>query len=189
MATAKAIIALVVLLFFTGAAADDDVQFIRSSCSSTAYPDLCFDTLSAHASVIKRSPMMLATTALSVSLDAVRGASAAMSTMLTREKLKPREAAAVKDCVDTLTDSGEQIRKAIGEMGYLRKRDGNLNFHISNIQTWVSAALTDETTCTDGFSEAAMNSRAMVVMRNRVVSVAHHSSNALALINALASFP
>ena len=188
MGAAKAITALVVLLLFTtAAAANDDVEFIRSSCSSTTYPDLCFDTLSTHASLIKRNPVMLATTALSVSLDAARRASANMDTMMTREKLKAREAAAVKDCIDTLTDSAEQIRRAIGEMGYLRKRDRNLGFHISNVQTWVSAALTDDRTCIEGFSEAAMNSPVKVVVRNRVVSVAHRTSNALALISALVS--
>ncbi len=59
---------------------------------------------------------------------------------------------------------------------------------MNDIQTWVSAALTDEDTCTDGFAENAMNGNVKTTVRARVVNMAHMTSNALALINSYASF-
>jgi len=61
---------------------------------------------------------------------------------------------------------------------------------MSDVQTWVSAALTDESTCMDGFEESEMsidgtNTKSRV--RGLVVQVAQLTSNALALINQLAN--
>jgi pectinesterase inhibitor-like protein len=56
---------------------------------------------------------------------------------------------------------------------------------LSNVQTWVSAALTDANTCLDSIShDAGPTVRAAV--RKRVVYVAQVTSNALALVNRLA---
>ncbi|CAI0547280.1 unnamed protein product [Linum tenue] len=59
---------------------------------------------------------------------------------------------------------------------------------ISDVQTWVSAALTDESTCTDGFAGKAMAAGEMrTVVGGKIETIAHLTSNALALINAYAT--
>jgi pectinesterase inhibitor-like protein len=58
---------------------------------------------------------------------------------------------------------------------------------MSDVQTWVSAALTDQSTCTDGFQEANANGEIKTVVRGRIVQVAQLTSNALALLNKLAT--
>lgn len=100
--------------------------------------------------------------------------------------MKPREAAAMRDCVEELSDSVDELRRSIDEMGRLR----TLNFELtmSDVQTWVSAALTDESTCTDGFQEnSATDGDVKAIVRGRIVQVAQLTSNALALINQLAT--
>uniref|UniRef100_A0A7N2MIQ0 Pectinesterase inhibitor domain-containing protein n=1 Tax=Quercus lobata TaxID=97700 RepID=A0A7N2MIQ0_QUELO len=96
--------------------------------------------------------------------------------------MSPKVVAAMKDCVEELSDS---VYEPIREM----KNVKGSNFHlmISDIQTWVSAALTDETTCTDGFQGKAMNGNVKTLVRGRIVNVAQLTSNALALINRYAS--
>ncbi|CAI0404422.1 unnamed protein product [Linum tenue] len=64
---------------------------------------------------------------------------------------------------------------------------GDFVMMISNVQTWVSAALTDESTCDDGFDGKEMAGVMKAVVRGKVETVAHLTSNALALINAYAA--
>ncbi|CAN1267180.1 21 kDa protein [Linum perenne] len=144
-------------------------NFIRTSCTATTYPDLCFTSLSTHAAKIQSSPKLLAATSLHVTLTAAKSTSATISTLSRAHVgLTPREAAAMKDCV-------EELRRSIDEM-----EDSKMAFEmmISDVQTWVSAALTDESTCVDGFSGEVRE-----VVRGKVERVVHLTSNGLALVN------
>lgn len=92
----------------------------------------------------------------------------------------------MKDCVEELGDSVDELRRSIDEMSHLR--ESNFEMTMSDVQTWVSAALTDESTCTDGFQEtAAAATNIKNTVRGQVVQVAQLTSNALALINQLAN--
>ncbi|CAL9102848.1 pectinesterase inhibitor 7-like [Musa acuminata AAA Group] len=160
-------------------------EFIRASCAATMYPDLCFSSLSSYASTIRTSPVQLADVALSVSLAGARSASAAMSRSIAGRGMAPRVAAAVKDCLETMGDSVDELRESLAAMGHVAGR--NAAYQINSIQTWVSAALTDEDTCVDGFAGGAMDGEVKNMVRSHVVYVAQLSSNALALVNGLAT--
>ncbi|XP_024018062.1 pectinesterase inhibitor 11-like [Morus notabilis] len=157
-------------------------DFIRRSCRETTYPRLCFSSLSIHASKIQTSPQLLAATALNVTLSSAKTTSNVMLKLSLSHGLKPKEAAAMKDCVEELSESVDELRKSIGEMSRLKSRSSS-KLMINDIQTWVSAALTDENTCSDGFGGKAMNGKVKSVVRVRIVNVAQLTSNALALIN------
>lgn len=160
-------------------------EFIRTACGTTTYPQLCFTSLAAHASVIQTNPKLLASTALSVTLATARSTSSDMSTLLKRHGLTPREVSAMRDCVEELGDSVDQLKKSMGEMSQIKS--SNFGLMINDIQTWVSAALTDEDTCANGFTENAMTENVRTVVNARIVNIAHMTSNALALINSYAS--
>ncbi|XP_010919458.1 21 kDa protein [Elaeis guineensis] len=162
-----------------------NTRFIRTSCSATKYPILCFNSLSSYASTIQNSPMKLAHAALSVSLSTARSTSTMMSRMCTAGRMKPREVAAVSDCMENLGDSVDELQESLAEMAHMRGK--NMGLTINDIQTWVSAALTDDDTCMDGFAGNAMNGEVKNAVRGHVVKVARLTSNALALINALSS--
>ncbi|QCD89016.1 21 kDa protein-like [Vigna unguiculata] len=162
--------------------------FIRTSCSSTTYPRLCYSSLVKHADLIQTNRVVLAGTALNVTLASAKSTSAMMTALGKRQGLKPREVAAMKDCVEELGDSVDELRRSIDEMSHLRA--SNFEMTMSDVQTWVSAALTDESTCTDGFQETATTAGGTNIkstVRGQVVQVAQLTSNALALINQLAN--
>ncbi|KAI9101487.1 hypothetical protein K1719_023969 [Acacia pycnantha] len=167
---------------------DANTQFIRTSCNSTTYPRLCFASLSKHAAFIQTDRVLLTGTALNVTLKAAKATSAIMSALSKSYGggMKPREAAAMSDCLEELSDSMDELRKSIGEMSQL---GGSSNFELTknDVQTWVSAALTDESTCTDGFEGVHNNGTLKNTVRSRIVQVAHLTSNALAFINQLAA--
>lgn len=161
------------------------MQFIRTSCRTTTYPALCFNSLSSYASTIQTSPMQLTQTALNITMDGARSASTAMKAMSARGGMSPRVAEAMSDCMNTMRDSVDELKQSVEAMGHLKGKD--LGFQLNSIQTWVSSALTDDGTCMDGFAGSAMNGEVKTAVRSHVVNVAQLTSNALALINALAT--
>lgn len=161
-------------------------EFIRTSCRMTTYPRLCFNSLSRHANLIQTSPKLLAGAALNVTLGAALSTSAMMLRLSQTHGMTPREVGAMKDCMEELADSIDELRRSTEEMGQLR-RTANFGLLMNDIQTWVSAALTDETTCSDGFAGKAMNGNVKSAVRGQILTIAHLTSNALALVNKLAS--
>ncbi|CAN4127559.1 unnamed protein product [Withania somnifera] len=164
------------------------IKFIKTSCRATLYPVLCVQCLSAFANTVKQSEKQLAHAALSVSLSRARSTTLFVSKLTRVRGLKPREKQAVKDCLDNMSDSVDQINKSIPELGHTGQFSAGQEFmwHVSNVQTWVSAALTDENTCLDGFSGPGMNGNVKAALRVRILHVAQVTSNALALVNRFA---
>ncbi|XAR70421.1 Pectinesterase [Bertholletia excelsa] len=160
-------------------------DFIRKSCANSLYPQLCYTTLVKYTDYIQTSPERLATTALSLALSATESSYGEIKTLIKTQKLKPREAAAMADCVDQISDSVDRLRQSAAEMAQIG--GSSFEFHVSNVQTWVSAALTDDDTCMDGFGGKAMDGEVKAKVRKLVLGVAHLCSNALALINEYAA--
>ncbi|PHT87063.1 hypothetical protein T459_09169 [Capsicum annuum] len=167
------------------AVGETNTEFIRTSCKSTTYPNLCFSSLSSRASAIGASPQLLAHESLTVSLETAQSTSSMMLKLAHGQGMTPREIGAMHDCAEELSDTVVGLRKSLGEMKQLRGKDFDLK--MNDIQTWVSAALTDEDTCTEGFDGKVMNGKVKTFVRGKILEVAHLTSNALALINRLAA--
>lgn len=161
-------------------------EFIKTSCKATVYPDLCFNSLYTQANAIQTSPMLLANAALSVTLATARTTSAMVFQMSKDAGMRPRETGAMRDCLEVLRDSVEELQQSITEMGDI-KNSKNFGLQMNDIQTWVSAALTNEDTCTEGFGGKIMDGKLKTVMRGKIINICHLTSNALALINSFAS--
>ncbi|RLN11945.1 hypothetical protein C2845_PM09G23680 [Panicum miliaceum] len=176
-----------------GEAAASD--FIRKSCRDTQYPSVCVQSLASYGgSPPPRSPRELARAALSVSADRARAASAYVGRLCggsgasgAKGKGGARAKGAVRDCLENLADSVGHLRDAALELGGagMGGRAGSAAFkwHLSNVQTWCSAALTDENTCLDGLAARGVDPGTRAAIRGRVVEVAQVTSNALALVN------
>lgn len=163
-------------------------NFIKASCRATQYPALCVQCLAGYAHSIRRSQRQLAQTALIVSLARVRKAEAFVAKLTKVRGIKPREYGAVKDCIENMGDSVDRLGQSVRELGHTGRAFGQeFTWHMSNVQTWVSAALTDETTCLDGFSGRFMDGNIKNAIRRRVNNVAQVTSNALALVNSFAA--
>jgi len=94
----------------------------------------------------------------------------------------------VKDCIENMGDSADRLSQSVREIGHMGRAVGqDFVWHMSNVQTWVSAALTDENTCLDGFSSHLMDGNVKAAMKLRITNVAQVTSNALALVNHFAS--
>ena len=87
----------------------------------------------------------------------------------------------MRDRIEELNKSVNEIQRSIGEMRKLKERD--FKAMMRDVQTWINAALTDENTCSDGFQGSNMNGDLKTLVRSQIVNVAQLTSNALALIN------
>ncbi|GMJ00382.1 hypothetical protein like AT1G62770 [Hibiscus trionum] len=163
-------------------------DYIVASCKATRYPALCVQCLSGYAKAIRKNDQHLAQTALSVSLSRAKSAAAYVAKMTQVRGIKTRERQAVKDCIENMGDSVDRLSQSVKELGHMGRAVGqDFMFHMSNVQTWVSAALTDENSCLDGFAGRVMDGSIKVAVRRRVVHVAQVTSNALALVNRFAA--
>lgn len=67
------------------------------------------------------------------------------------------------------------------------KGNKKLKLKINDVQTWVSASMTDENTCMDGFRGKVTDGKLKDIVRGKIVSIVHLTSNPLALIHSFAS--
>ncbi|GER31069.1 plant invertase/pectin methylesterase inhibitor [Striga asiatica] len=159
-------------------------EFIHTSCNNTLYPDVCYNSLSRYAAAVRRDPARLAAVAVRVSLSRASRTSAYLRNLTGRADYgpNPRAAAALRDCLSVFEDAVDQIRGSFRQMRSLTGTGERLRFQVSNVQTWMSAALTNEDTCADGFDDVD-NCPVKADVCDRALWVRKTTSNALALVN------
>ncbi|KAF8027097.1 hypothetical protein BT93_E0117 [Corymbia citriodora subsp. variegata] len=163
-------------------------DFIKSSCRSTRYPALCVQCLSGYAASVQQDPRQLARAALQVSLARAHAANSYVARLSRLQSITPRESQAVRDCVQNVGHSVSRLSQSVDELGQMGGQGAAavgeaFDWHMSNVQTWVSGALTDENTCLDGFARPGLEGGVKKAVRGRVVELAQVVSNALALVD------
>ncbi|KNA10723.1 hypothetical protein SOVF_141570 [Spinacia oleracea] len=129
---------------------------------------------------------MLANASLSVTLATTKTTAAFISKMSKGPAIRPREAGALKDCLEELRDAVRELQGSIKEMSHI-KGSNKVGIMMNDIETWVSAALTDSDTCMTGFDGKIMDGKLKKVVRGKIMNICHLTSNSLALINCYAS--
>ncbi|CAN6282526.1 unnamed protein product [Urochloa humidicola] len=170
--------------------------FVRTWCAGTEYPALCDATLAPYAAAIGASPARLSWTALNMTLGGARAATRAMKAMAGH--LEPAGAEAARDCVSMLGDAEDLLDQAAEAMARIGKEEPSggggqassgrdVRFEVDSVQTWASAALTNDDMCLEGFKgEAAGGGGVREAVRGHVVGVAHLTANALGIVSATA---
>ncbi|KAI7739245.1 hypothetical protein M8C21_004442 [Ambrosia artemisiifolia] len=159
-------------------------NFIRTSCKTTLYPKTCIKSLSGYSSAVQQDPGRLARVAIGVTLFKANKMAQYVSNISGQADYggSPRMAAAVHDCREVFGDALDNIRDSLRQMRRLSGSGEDLRFQLSNVQTWMSSALTNEETCTDGFEDTP-DSGVKDDVCGRAVKVKEVTSNALALVN------
>ncbi|KAK4263993.1 hypothetical protein QN277_029336 [Acacia crassicarpa] len=161
--------------------------FIRTSCNVTLYPGLCYSSLSPYHSAIQQNSAKLARVAIALTLTKAHRMASYLSG-LSRDadySTNSRAASALRDCFTNLGDAVDEIRGSLKQMRQLAITGAGseqFRFQMSNVQTWMSAALTDEDTCTDGFDDLPERGVKTEVC-DRMTYLKELTSNALALVN------
>ncbi|KAI8030580.1 Pectinesterase inhibitor 11 [Camellia lanceoleosa] len=159
-------------------------NFISAACNTTTYPPLCFKTLSRYAVVVQTNPWKLSNAALNVTLKAAKSTSKLVSKLAQHNGLTPRDVAAIKTCVENIKSSIDELKQSIQAMGTVGSSSDKL-FQMDSVKTWMSAAITDETTCTDGFYGSIVSPSVKNMINKSISKFTRLTSIALALINNL----
>lgn len=183
---------LVVCLHAGGVSARPQRQpdFITAACSNTLYPDVCVSGLSRYAAAIPHNSVRrLARAALRETLTRARSASASVNRLSSGGSARPagsREAAgAFSDCVQSLANSVQLLWRSLWQLEHLgRARAARYRYHVSNVQAWLSAALTYQTTCLDAFPGSGVRTTAYGdAVKRQLDYVSRMNSVALALVS------
>ncbi|KAJ9139995.1 hypothetical protein P3X46_030683 [Hevea brasiliensis] len=160
-------------------------NYLKTACNSTTYPKLCYSSLYPYTSTIKTNDLKLCNTALTITLKVARNTSALLKTLSWQKVFSKTEVGVIKDCQSEIRDSIDELKQALRALGSLSGTNNNVEFQIANVKTWVSAAITDVSTCTDGFDGLKVSTALKVKIRRIISNFASLTSNALALINKL----
>ncbi|KAK4727725.1 hypothetical protein R3W88_032642 [Solanum pinnatisectum] len=152
-------------------------HLVYTSCTKASYPKICIRTLSSYSTI--KTPKDLAKASLNVSISSANKASKFLKNLKVKSK---REKGALVDCIEQIGDSTHELRKALFELKHLHKGIG-FKFQMSNLETWISASLTNDDTCLDGFKE--IDGKVRYDVKRKISNVAKVTSNALYLINLL----
>lgn len=163
--------------------------YVKTACNSTTYPTMCYNSLSSYSSTIKSDPLKLCTTSLNLNVKFAKNATSVVSSLLQKAKAaKSHEVSILKDCVDEMKDTVDELKQAMAEMKYVRGGGKTTEEHLKNVRTWVSSALTDESTCTDGFEEGKVNVETKKKVKKAISELSKTTSNTLALLTHYLSY-
>lgn len=164
-------------------ASENGNNYLREACSVTRYRDLCIHSLASFSHTAKRSPSRWARAGVSVTIGEAKHVAQYLVKLRKQGRMRGRNGAALSDCIECFQDA---IDNLLNSLGMLRKLSSKaFDRQMSDVSTWMSAVLTDEDTCLDGF-DGSKGKRAKLI-RNRVQNVTYITSNALALVNKLAT--
>ncbi|PAN48942.1 hypothetical protein PAHAL_9G414000 [Panicum hallii] len=157
-----------------------DVEFVRGCCARTLYPRLCRAGLTPHAASVHSSHARLALASANLTLAAL-GALAA--------RIPPPSSGALSDCAEAVASAADQAARAAERLRGVEHAVGlEVVWRVDDALTWLSAAMTDEDTCTDGlWPRKSAPAPVRAELRARVRRAKQYTSIALALVNMLAS--
>ncbi|XP_010259553.1 PREDICTED: 21 kDa protein-like [Nelumbo nucifera] len=163
---------------------DDGNNYVREACSVTRYPDVCIHSLASFSNAAKRNPRWWARAAVSVTLREAKCVAQYLAKLKKRGHLRGRSRVALADCIECFQDTIYNLHKSLGELRTLQSR--TFERQMGDVETWMSATLTDEDTCLEGFGDQE-GRQIRSSLSNRVLNVTYMTSNALALVTKLAS--
>eukprot|EP01018_Ginkgo_biloba_P027993 Gb_06354 [translate_table: standard] len=151
---------------------------VHHACSSTLYPELCVSTVSSHPALSsKAGHMEIVHISINVTIDAViRNYAQAQS--LDKPTLDKRQLGAIKDCFQLLDDTLDELEESLSDLENLTLK--SIPRHASDLLNLLSAAITNQYTCLDGFAYCKGNVRSQ--LQRGLLNVSHLVSNSLAMV-------
>ncbi|KAG1338713.1 pectinesterase inhibitor 10 [Cocos nucifera] len=162
-----------------------NAHYLEAACSVTQHRALCMHSLASfsHSAAWKqKDPCWWAQAAVAVTLAEAKHVGLYLAKMKRGGRMRGGRAA-LADCIEGFGDAKEELHSSLGELRRLEKR--TFEYQMSNVETWLSAALTNQDTCLDGFGR--YKGKEVEEVKAKVLNATYFTSNALALVNNLAS--
>ncbi|XVE73330.1 hypothetical protein DITRI_Ditri11bG0109000 [Diplodiscus trichospermus] len=158
-------------------------NYVQDACIVTRYRSLCINSLASFSSTAKTSPSKWARAGVSVGIGETKNIAQYLMKVKNYREMTGRYKIPLSDCIECFQNAIDQLHGSLGALRKLNAR--NFYTQMGDVTTWLSAALTDQDTCLDGFQNPRGKQAKM--LRNRVLRSSYFTSNALALVNKLAT--
>eukprot|EP01018_Ginkgo_biloba_P037068 Gb_24214 [translate_table: standard] len=147
-------------------------KFVKSACSQTRYPDMCVSSMVSYPGYQTATPEDMTNIAVQASMDWARKAHS-FAVSLTNNSMSKKERAAWQDCLELFEDTMDRLNVCVSNSVKKKAED---------VQTWLSAALTNQDTCLNGFRDLnATSNNVKALMSPRAMNVSQLLSNSLAM--------
>lgn len=148
---------------------------LKAVCNVTRYPESCFSSifsLSSNQTCAKPTdPEAIFKLSLQVSVAELKSFKTAVSNS---------NEVALQDCQTQIEDALGRLGDSVAAMEVGWGEKILTEAKISDLQTWISAAMTDQETCLDGLEE--MESTAMAEVKTKMQRSREYTSNSLAIL-------
>ncbi|KAL4361598.1 hypothetical protein GQ457_04G032420 [Hibiscus cannabinus] len=127
--------------------------FIKVSCQTTCYLALYIKYLARYANSNTQNKQQLTQSALTISLYKARYTRLYMSKVAKElDSIKDKDYPVVRDCLQQIDDIVSHLSQSIRELRRCNPKaviTDDVFWHIDNVDTWISAALTDASSCAE----------------------------------------
>ncbi|KAH7529120.1 hypothetical protein FEM48_Zijuj05G0150600 [Ziziphus jujuba var. spinosa] len=148
---------------------------LRAVCNVTRYPDSCFSSISSLNNPPESDPEAIFKLSLRVSIAELTKVSSSLKAM------NQQKETALSDCQGQIEGALSQLNDSVSAMEVVGPGEKMLTEgKIRDIQTWISAAVTDQDTCLDGLEE--MGSTFVDEVKKMMQKSKEYTSNALAIV-------
>ncbi|GAB4855610.1 hypothetical protein Ancab_024231 [Ancistrocladus abbreviatus] len=154
---------------------------VKEICQSTDYKQVCESSLSSAAKN-SSDPKELTKAAFKVSMDEINKVSQ-NSPLLKELEKDPRTKKAVDDCKELFEDAIQDFNRSLIHIGQFNLN--SIDKILSNLRIWLSAAITYQETCLDGFDNSTGGASEKV--RKLLNTTMAMSSNGLAIVTEMSS--
>ncbi|KAM3703630.1 hypothetical protein ACJW31_04G111500 [Castanea mollissima] len=158
----------------SNSAEHDTDSVIKAVCNVTHYPDSCFSSITSLSSQNLTDPEAIFKLSLRVSIAEL---SNFKNTMISNSN----QGAAFSDCQSQIEDAVSRLNDSVVaiEVG---PGGGKVltETKIGDLQSWISAAMTDQETCLDGLEETG--STALDEVKTKMKKSQEYTSNCLAIL-------
>lgn len=167
------------------------VESLKIVCSVTQHPDSCISSISSlnnnNNNDPKADPVHFFNLSLAFSFNEVKNLSSLPKELIPKANDKRIESA-LQDCSSLFENSVSQLNDSAALMKVSPGEKVFTDLKISNLQTWISAAMTDEETCFDGLDEIGGGvSTVGDEVKMKVHKSQEYMSNSLAILNNIQS--
>ncbi|KAF6144638.1 hypothetical protein GIB67_006130 [Kingdonia uniflora] len=156
-------------------------------CGQTPFPDVCQKMVSESQKHNILSAEDYTTMGISITFVATRQLTTYLTDLTANIKegfTDPRTSGVLYDCLSLLKGSTSQLRTSVDEMNRLEP-DQPWAVPLSNVETWMGAALMNDETCLKGLTGIQQESPVKTDMFDRVTMVKKYTSVALVMVKIL----
>ncbi|KAL5544440.1 hypothetical protein UlMin_008224 [Ulmus minor] len=151
-------------------------SIIKTICNVTRNPNSCFSSITAiNSSPVESDPEAILKLSLRVAIAELSKLSSSLKSINAGDS-----EAAIRDCRDQVDEALSRLGDSVSAMEVGRGERELTEAKIRDLQTWISAAMTDEETCLDGLEETG--STILDEVKIKMKKSKDFTGNALAIV-------